>query len=379
MDNYSANSNIALNPIPKITVKKMVKDLSSLYINIINKKLPYNQAPAPFLWGPPGVGKSEGVEQIAREIEKETDKEVHVIDVRLLLFSPIDLRGVPVASADRQFTDWLMPRIFDMDKSDDVVNLLFLDELSAAPQSVQAAAYQLVLNRKIGEHSLPENTFVIAAGNRTTDRAVSFKMPSALANRLLHMELAANTAAWLEWAKENGVNPTVVRFLTNNGSWIYKEENLDHVAFPSPRSWVFVSNILNTFEAEDNDLERYFNYIAGCIGSEAATVFMAWSLGGNRIPPMADIFDGSILEFHTKSGDVFYTLETSMADYAKHLENKECLSRERLEAACNFAINNLPAEYVYMFWNDLSAVETIKTKLMACRAYTRYNAGRKVK
>lgn len=378
MDNYLSNADIALNPIPQITVKKMVRDISSLYINIIEKKLPFNLAPAPFLWGPPGVGKSEGVEQIAGTIEKETGRTVYVTDVRLLLFSPIDLRGVPVASADKHFTDWLMPRIFDMDKSDNAVNLLFLDELSAAPQSVQAAAYQLVLNRRIGEHSLPDNTFVIAAGNRTTDRAVSFKMPSALANRLLHMEIAANTAAWLEWAKENDVNPMVLQFLTNNGSWLYKEENLDHVAFPSPRSWVFVSNILNTFEAEGSDLEKYFNYVAGCVGSEAASVFMAWCLGGNRIPPMADIFDGSILEFHSKSGDVFYTLETSMADYARYLENRGGLSRERLEAACTFAVNNLPAEYVYMFWNDLSSTEAIKTKLIACRAYTSYKAGRKV-
>ena len=86
-------------------------------------------------------------------------------DVRLLLFNPVDLRGIPAANADRTLAVWLKPKIFQMDESENVLNLLFLDEISAAPPSVQAAAYQITLDRMVGEHRLPENCIVIAAGD----------------------------------------------------------------------------------------------------------------------------------------------------------------------------------------------------------------------
>ena len=126
------------------------------------------------LWGPPGVGKSQGVRQIASEIREKTGKKVEVTDVRLLLFNPVDLRGIPTANEDKTLAVWLKPKIFQMDPSEDVINFLFLDEISAAPQSVQAAAYQITLDRTVGEHKLPENCVVIAAGNRVTDRSVAY-------------------------------------------------------------------------------------------------------------------------------------------------------------------------------------------------------------
>ena len=144
------------------------------------------------LWGPPGVGKSQAVRQIAKEIGDRTGKRVNVTDVRLLLFNPIDLRGIPTANADKTLAVWLKPQIFQMDASDDIVNILFLDEISAAPQSVQAAAYQITLDRVVGEHKLPDNCIVIAAGNRMTDKSVAFKMPKALANRLMHIDIAGS-------------------------------------------------------------------------------------------------------------------------------------------------------------------------------------------
>jgi hypothetical protein len=98
----------------------------------------------------------------------------------LLLFNPIDLRGIPTANEDKTLAIWLKPKIFQMDPSDEVINILFLDEISAAPQSVQAAAYQITLDRVVGEHKLPENCIVIAAGNRTTDMDIYEELQDVL-------------------------------------------------------------------------------------------------------------------------------------------------------------------------------------------------------
>lgn len=182
--------------IPGLTVSEAKGQLLRLYATAAEKGVPFRKLPTPFYWGSPGVGKSESVYQLADELAEVTGKSVDVTDVRLLLFSPVDLRGVPVADAERKFTNWLKPKIFDMREGDDLINILFLDELSAAPQSVQAAAYQICLDRRVGEHSLPENCIVIAAGNRTTDHSVSYKMPKALANRLIHFNIISDFRAW---------------------------------------------------------------------------------------------------------------------------------------------------------------------------------------
>ena len=158
--------------IPAVSVSTMVSELGELYVSAINSGMALKAIPSVFLWGAPGVGKSDGVRQMADRISAGTGKTVKVIDIRLLLFSPIDLRGVPMADESREFTRWLRPKLFDLDSSEDTINILFLDELSAAPQSIQAAAYQITLDRTVGEHKLPDNTIVMAAGNRTTDRSV---------------------------------------------------------------------------------------------------------------------------------------------------------------------------------------------------------------
>ena len=101
------------------------------------------------LWGPPGIGKSQGVREIADNIKAKTGKKVHITDVRLLLFNPVDLRGIPTANADKTLAVWLRPQIFQMDAGDDTINILLLDEISAAPQSVQALRTRLLLTAQL--------------------------------------------------------------------------------------------------------------------------------------------------------------------------------------------------------------------------------------
>ena len=268
-------SEINLTNIPTLTVGKIVTQLAQTYSSVIGKGLPIRLLPSVMLWGAPGVGKSQAVRQIAKEIQLSTGKKTVVTDVRLLLFNPIDLRGIPTANEDKTLAVWLKPQIFQMDESEEVVNILFLDEISAAPQSVQAAAYQITLDRVVGEHRLPENCIVIAAGNRMTDRSVSFKMPKALANRLMHIQVEGSFSSWKEWAIGFGIHPKVVGFLSFRQNYLMGfDSSNDDLAFATPRSWEMVSNLLNTVS---DDIDKMYSLIAGLVGSGVAVEFRTWA------------------------------------------------------------------------------------------------------
>lgn len=350
-------SEIMMQNIPSMSVGKIVKILSETYSTVINKGLPIKILPSVMLWGAPGVGKSQGVRQIAKEIERGTGKKTVVTDVRLLLFNPIDLRGIPTANADKTLAVWLKPQIFQMDDSPDVVNILFLDEISAAPQSVQAAAYQITLDRVVGEHRLPDNCIVLAAGNRMTDKSVSFKMPKALANRLMHLQVEGSFNAWKEWAIENGVNPKVVGFLSFRQNYLMGfDSSNDDLAFTTPRSWEMVSNLLN---AVSDDIEKMYAQIAGLVGSGVAVEFRTWAKVYNELPTMEDIFDGKN-PVMPKNTDSMYALTSAMTAYARGHKN----DLKRIANSLIYA-NRMPADFSAVLMKDYMYIEKdYKQKLM---------------
>ena len=306
--------------IPSVNVNKAVQSLSTGYINMINKNIPFNKMPSVMLWGPPGVGKSMAIREIAENIRKETGKKVNITDVRLLMFNPIDLRGIPTSNKDKTLAIWLRPKIFDMDPSADVINFLFLDEISSAPISVQAAAYQIALDRVVGEHRLPDNCFVIAAGNRVSDKSVAYNMPKALANRLLHFEVLPNFESWKEWAYKNNINDKIIAYLSfkPDSLMTFDPSRIDDLAFATPRSWEMVSNLLNYVYPNLNDAK---NMIAGLIGKGVALEFTAFCNIYKHLPKLEDIFAGKSVVIG-KDIDVLFALMTSMVAYVReHLDD----------------------------------------------------------
>ena len=323
--------------VPELSVGKLVDELSAAYCTIIKNGGELKTMPSVMLWGPPGVGKSQAVRQIAKRIEDETGKNAVVTDVRLLLFNPIDLRGIPTANEDKTLAVWLRPQIFQMDESDDVVNLLFLDEISAAPQSVQAAAYQITLDRVVGEHRLPDNCIVIAAGNRTTDKSVAYKMPKALANRLLHIDVEMSFSSWKKWAVVHDVNPMVISFLTYKKAFLMVfDASADDLAFPTPRSWEMVSNILKQV---NNNVSDVFDLIAGLVGVSTATEFSTWCGIYKDLPKLEDIFEGKC-EIVPKEPDELSALVDGMTLYAsEHMHDFEKIENSLIYA------RKLPPDY----------------------------------
>lgn len=349
--------------IPELSVGEVIKILTELYCNAIKAEIPLKDIPAPFLWGPFGVGKSAGIRQLAAALEKNTGKIVNVTDVRLLLFSPVDLRGVPVASADG-FSDWLKPRIFDMEPSDECVNILFLDELSAAPQSVQAAAYQITLDRVIGEHKLPDNCIVIAAGNRTTDKSVSFAMPKALCNRLLHFSIRSDVASWIEWAYANRIDERIIGFIAFDNSRLNITPATGDFAFPTPRSWSFVSTLLKA--SNSNDMSDMHTLISSAVGIEAAVAFEEFCGTHEYLPDIDAIFEGTCTEYPKKQ-PVLYALISSLVT-AVHERD---ITDHELENVCDYA-TRFPPDFAMTFYKDLSNIERISTRLMKVRSLQRW-------
>ena len=348
--------------IPTISVDKMIRRLGGLYISAINNGLPVRSIPSSFLWGAPGVGKSDGVRQIAEKITLETGKRTCVTDVRLLLFSPVDLTGVPMADSNRQFTEWLRPKIFDLDPSEEVINIVFLDELSAAPQSVQAAAYQITLDRTVGEHRLPENTIIIAAGNRITDKSVAFRMPNALANRMLHFQIDVDFDSWRIWAIRQKIHPLIVGYLSYDHSKLYHEPGgKEDIAYPTPRTWSFVSNLLyatGITATTGNIPDDLHDLIGSCIGIGAAIEFEGWCNVYREIPSARDIFAGKRVEYPRKP-DVLYALISSMVHYASTSNT----TRGELESACRFA-GRFPMDYATALYKDLMEIPGYDNKLI---------------
>ena len=163
-----------------------------------------------FLWGPPGIGKSELVESITNELGGV------MYDLRLGQMEPTDIRGIPFYNKEIGKMDWAAP--VDLPDADTAsqypVVVLFLDEMNSAAPSVQSAAYQLILNRRIGKYVLPDNVVMVAAGNRESDKGVTYRMPTPLSNRFVHQEMKVDFPAWQEWAVNNNIHQDVVGYLS---------------------------------------------------------------------------------------------------------------------------------------------------------------------
>lgn len=265
-----------------------------------------------FIWGPPGVGKSDVVESIVSDAQ-DAGKDAKLYDMRLSMCEPTDIMGIPYFDSTTGTMKWAPPSLLptEEDAKRDLV-VLFLDEMNGAAPAVQAAAYQLVLNRKVGAYTLPDNVAVVAAGNRDTDKGVTYRMPKPLSNRFVHFEIKVHFDDWVEWATSNGVSADVVGYLTakKNDLWKFDAKSPEH-AFPTPRSWVFVSDILKDSgeftEGEITDM------VIGTIGQGTALSFAAHRKTSALLPDPTMILKGKVTELKTKEISAMYSLATSLA------------------------------------------------------------------
>ena len=310
-----------------------------------------------FLWGPPGIGKSELVAGLCEDLGG------HMIDMRLGQCEPTDIRGIPFFNKNKEVMDWAPPIELpseELAKKYPII-VLFLDELNSAAPAVQAAAYQLILNRGVGTYRLPDNVVMVAAGNRESDKGVTYRMPSPLANRFVHLEVRTDFQSWEQWAVNHKVHKDVVGYIG-----FAKQDLMDFDpksssrAFATPRSWFFVSQFLEDDEATDAEL---VDLIAGTVGEGLAIKFMAHRKVSGQMPKAEDILAGKVKELKVKEVSAMYSLTISLC-YELQEQFKK-LGKEKL------ADWHAQADYFLRFMMDNFTTEIV---VMGARvALTTYN------
>jgi len=234
------------------------------------------------LWGPPGVGKSQMVAQVAAK------HATAVIDIRLSQMEPSDLRGIPFRLDN--IVEWAVPALLPDAKRHGATGILFLDEITSAAPTVSAAAYQLILDRRLGEYRVPDGWAIFAAGNRQGDRGVTYSMPAPLANRFSHFTVEAHLDDWVAWAYANKLDERLIAFLRFRPDLLFDFDPAHNpVAFPSPRSWEFAHRALQKFGDNPHLL---LPALQACVGPAAGIELKAFVDNLDNLPDIDAILRG---------------------------------------------------------------------------------------
>jgi hypothetical protein len=295
-----------------------------------------------FLWGPPGIGKSDIIHQIGENME------ALVIDIRLSLWEPTDIKGIPYYAANDNCMMWAQPaELPDEVTATKYKNIiLFLDEMNSAAPAVQAAAYQLILNRRVGQYKLPDNVVIVAAGNREADKGVTYRMPAPLANRFVHLEMAVDFDDWFQWAVINKQHKDVVGYLQFSKKDLYDfDPKSPSRSFATPRSWSFVSELLE----DDDDEVTTTDLVSGSVGEGLAVKFMAHRKVAASMPNPTDILQGKVKELQTKEISAMYSLTVSLCYELKEASDKNDKKfDDKVNNFLRFAMDNFDTELVVM-------------------------------
>ena len=293
------------------------------------------------VWGAPGVGKSQMVAQVAGR------HGVPLIDIRLSQIEPSDLRGIPFRV--NSHVEWAAPAMLPCKDRHGSTGILFLDEINTAPPAVSAAAYQLILDRRLGDYVMPEGWAIFAAGNRQGDRGVTYTMPAPLANRFSHFEVETYLDDWVSWAYAQGIDEQLIAFLRFRPDLLFDfEPSHTSMAFPSPRSWEFAHRALAKFgDAPDLLLDA----LQACVGNAAGVELQAFLNNLAQMPDVEAILAGDEVPA-PGSIDLQYAVAAALIGRAKALSD-DAAGRQGLGNIIRYADGLSQREMGVMLISDL--------------------------
>lgn len=293
------------------------------------------------IWGPPGVGKSQVIAQVA------TRHGVPIIDIRLSQLEPSDLRGIPFRAGEH--VEWAVPSMLPDGGRHGPTGLLFLDEITSAPPTVSAAAYQLILDRRLGAYEIPSGWAIFAAGNRQGDRGVTYTMPAPLANRFAHFEFEVNLDDWVAWAYASGIDERIIGFLRFRPELLFEFDPAHNpVAFPSPRSWEFAHRALQKFADHP---EVLLGTLQACVGPAAGIELHAFISNLDQMPDLDAIVRGEEVPI---PGEVDLQYAIASALVGRAIRAKDSLDGPSVHGhILNFAKRLRPREMGVMLVSDM--------------------------
>ncbi|MDR2571478.1 MAG: hypothetical protein LBD23_14465 [Oscillospiraceae bacterium] len=307
--------------------------------------------------GPTGIGKSEVINKIAESYK------FGVVDIRLLLWSLTDLKGIPYPDDTHTYTKWLINDVLPRPDRDGVEGVLLLEELDDAPKTVRAAAYQLTLDRKLGNYVLGDGWYVIATSNRAQDGGAYTAPLAPLNDRFEIHEVEPDFITWRDYAIKTGCNPLVVAYLSANQTALYtykSEESIDLV-FATPRSWVAVSDLLDSgLEGEVLRIKTEAN-----IGAVESSGFFKYLKNTKLLPDIEALLNGLYYKKnekipYTATLDAYWLLIQNIihmigTEFKKKGSKWRFYSNNSIVFICN--INNFPLELKKSYIDQLCEID----------------------
>lgn len=331
--------------------------------------------------GSPGIGKSAATYKAAQTMGAsvscpdiamlsdigKVDPATHfgLFDVRLSQCDPVDVGGLPYADKERNVQRRLVSDWFPSTDRDDIPDhgMLLLEEVVSAPQAVQAAAYQLTLDRRIGDKQMKPGWSVVLTGNLMTDGGVVHKMPTPLANRLIHVYVRSDNDSWQKWAVDNDIEPVLMGFLRfrpellNTFNNHVEKKSKDH-AFATERAWEAVHDLITA------DQNAHPALLAGTVGNGPATEFAAFREVWQQMPSIDGILMDPKNAKIPEDTAVRYAVCTALGsrvakdnfdlivDYVERMPAeftmmtiKDCINRKQGEISCTKAFVHVATKY----------------------------------